>query len=768
LFRQSESQKLKSQIVWEVKVTYRTVGKALPRIEGVGKVTGETKYAADLPFENLLWAKVLRASVPHARIVNIDTSKAKALKGVRAVLTGADVKNIYVGTRVKDQPVLAYDKVRMSGDAVAAVAADNEEIAEEAIGLIDVQYEELPYVEDPVEALKPSAPLIHDDRGKYNNAPKLPEGVSPHNLQSYVLWKNGDVEAGFQKAARIFEHTFRTPLSHHGYIEPCACTVQVHDDGRVEVWASNKGPWGLRDQMAEDFGLEKEKIKIHIVHVGGDFGAKASLVDVPVAYYLSKATKQPVKLVFDYTDELLAGGHRHPAVLALRTGVDQDGHFTAIKATIHFSGGAYGSQKANPQVTVLGGRRLASMYRVPAIRCETYCSYTNQVPCTQTRTPGSPQVVFAFESQVDIIAKEMGIDALEMRRRNILHNGDANPMGEKWSDILMGEVLERVVKTSGWMKNGAKKNRGWGMALYDRGTPEGKASSALTLEANGRVNILTGVPDVGPGYYTVSQQMVCETLGLPPEKVGVVFKDTDSLPFDPGTGGSKQTNTSGHAVNQSAHEVREKLVALAARELGCQPDEIRQEGGKLTAPNKKSTTTQNMIELAVKENGGPIFHLTNFVPKDMPKVTGFAAQVAEVEVDPITGRVRVLNLTTAHDTGTVLNHLTLTGQIEGGIITGLGFALMEENPMIDGKIATLTMGESKLPCIADVPPLKTVLVESPTGPTPFGGKAIAENPNVPTAAAIANAVADACGARIFDLPLSPEKVFWALRGKINK
>ena len=744
---------------------FRTIGKSLPRIEGEGKVTGQTKYAADLPFEDLLWAKVLRASVPHARIVNIDISRAKALKGVRAVLTGADVKDIYVGTRVKDQPVLAYDKVRMSGDAVAAVAADTEEIAEEAIGLIDVQYEELPYVEDPIEALKPSAPLIHEDRNKYRNAAKLPEGMPGHNLQSYVLWKNGDLDAGFAKAARIFEHTFRTPLSHHGYIEPCACTVQVHADGRVEVWPSNKGPWGLREQMAEDFGVPQDKIKIHIVHVGGDFGAKASLIDVPVAYYLSKATGLPVKLVFDYTDELLAGGHRHPAVLSLRTGVDQDGHFTAIKATIHFSGGAYGSQKANPQVTVLGGRRLASMYRVPAISCETYCSYTNQVPCTQTRTPGSPQVVFAFESQVEIIAKEMGIDALELRRRNILHDGDANPMGEKWSDILMSEVLERVVKTSGWKKGGERKNRGWGMALYDRGTPEGKASSALMLEADGKVNILTGVPDVGPGYYTVSQQMVCETLGLPPEKVGVVFKDTDSLPFDPGTGGSKQTNTSGHAVNQSAHEVREKLVALAARELGCQPEEIQQQGGKLTAPDKKSTTTQKMIELAVKENGGPVFHLTNYVPKDMPKVTGFAAQVAEVEVDPTTGGVSVLNLTTAHDTGTVLNHLTLTGQIEGGVVTGFGFALMEENPMVDGKIATLTLGESKLPCIADVPPLKTVLVESPTGPTPYGGKAIAENPNVPTAAAIANAIADACGARLFELPLSAEKIYWALNGK---
>ena len=744
-------------------MAYRTIGKTLPRVEGYGKVTGQTKYAADLPFEGLLWAKVLRASVAHARIVKVDTSKARALRGVRAVVTGADVKEIFVGTRVKDQPVLAYDKVRMGGDAVAAVAADSEAIADEAIGLIDVEYEELPYVIDPVEALKPSAPLIHEDRNKYRNAAKLPEGMSGHNLQSYVQWKNGDLDAGFAKAVRVFEHTFRTPLSHHGYLEPCACTVQVHSDGRVEVWPSNKGPWGLREQMSEDFGVPQEKIKIHIVHVGGDFGAKASLIDVPIAYYLSKATGgKPVKLVFDYTDELLAGGHRHPSVIKLKTGVAADGTLTAIKSDIYFSGGAYGSQKANPQATVLGGRRLASMYRCPAIDVQTYCAYTNQVPCTQTRTPGSPQVVFAFESQMDIIAKELGINALELRRRNILHDGDANPMGEKWSDILMSEVLERVVRASGWEKGGKTKNRGWGMALYDRGTPEGKASSALILEADGRVNILTGVPDVGPGYYTVSQQMVCETLGLPPEKVGVVFKDTDSLPFDPGTGGSKQTNTSGHAVNLSARQMREKLIALAARELGCAPDEIQQQGGKLTGPNKKSTTTGEMIKLAVKENNGPVFHLANFVPKDMPKVTGFAAQVAEVEVDPTTGAVKVLNLTTAHDTGTVLNHLTLTGQIDGGVATGFGFATMEENPMVDGKIATLTLGESKLPCIADVPPLKTVLVESPTGPTPFGGKAIAENPNVPTAAAIANAIADACGVRLFELPLTAEKIYLAM------
>jgi carbon-monoxide dehydrogenase large subunit len=749
-------------------LAFQTVGKPLPRIEGEGKVTGKTKYAADLPFEGLLWAKVLRSPISHGRIKRIDTAKAKALAGVHAVLTGADVSGVFVGTRVKDQPVLVSDRVHFVGDAVAAVAAESEEVAEQALSLIDVEYEELPSVHDPLEALETSAPLIHEDRSKYKNAPKLPEGVSPHNLQSYVQWKNGGLDAAFSRATRVFEHTFRTPLSHHGYLEPHACTVQVHPDGRAEVWASNKGPWGLREQMAEDFGVPKEKIKVHIVNVGGDFGAKASLIDVPIAYHLSKATGRPVKLVFDYTEEILAGGHRHPAVIKLRTGVEENGTLAAIHATIFFSGGAYGSQKANPQVTVLGGRRLASMYRVPAIRVDTYCAYTNQVPCTQTRTPGSPQIVFAFESQLDIIASEMNIDPVDLRQRNLLQDGDASPMGEKWQHILASETLERAIKASGWKKGSGKNNRGWGVAMYERGAPEGKASAAITIETDGKVNILTGVPDVGPGFYTIIQQMVCETLGLPPERVGVKFEDTDSLPFDPGTGGSKQTNTSGHAVHQAAREVRQKLVTIAASELGCKPEEIEQQGSNLTAPGRKTISIDQAIWVAVRDNGGPVFHLTIYEPKDLPKVTAFAAQVAEVEVEPSTGQIRVVNLTAAHDTGVVLNHLTLQGQIDGGIVNGLGFALMEENPISDGRIATVNLGDSKLPSIGDVPPLKTVLIETPTGPTPFAGKAIAENPNVPTAAAIANAVADATGVRLFDLPLTSEKVYWALKNKVTE
>ena len=744
---------------------YRTVGKPLPRIEGEGKVTGQTKYAADLPFARLLWAKVLRSPIPHGRIKKIDTAKAKELTGVHAVLTGSDVRNVFVGTRVKDQPVLAADRVRFVGDAVAAVAAESEEIAEQALTLIDVEYEELPFVNDPVEALKPTAPLIHEDRSKYRNAPPVPEHISSHNLQSYVQWKNGDLDAAFKRAARVFEHTFRTPLSHHGYLEPNACTVQAHANGSVEVWAANKAPYGLRDQMAEDLGIVKEKVKVHIVHVGGDFGAKASLLDVPICYFLSRATGRPVKLVFDYTEEILAGGHRHPGVITLRTGVESDGTFAAVQATIVFSGGAYGSQKANPQVTVLGGRRLASMYRVPAIRVDTYCAYTNQVPCTQTRTPGSPQIVFAFESQVEIIARELGIDPVEFRRRNVLRDGDSSPMGEKWQHILVGETLERAVKAAGWKPDGNKKNRGWGIALYERGTPEGKATAGITLEMDGRVTILTGVPDVGPGFYTVIQQMVSETLGLPPQHVGVRFEDTDSLPYDPGTGGSKQTNTSGHAVYKAAREVRENLMKLAARELGCKLEDIRQQGDKFITPKRNSITVGETIVLAVRQSGGPVFHLTLYEPKDMPKVTAFSVQVAEVEVDPATGKIAVKRITTAHDTGTVLNHLTLQGQIDGGVVNGVGFALMEENPILDGRITTGNLGDAKLPCINDIPRLNTVLLETPTGPTPFQGKAIGEMPNVPTAAAIANAIADAVGVRIFELPITAEKVYRALRQK---
>ncbi len=742
-------------------MAYKNLNKPVPRIEGADKVSGNMRYAADFPFPAALSAKILRASLPHARIIEIDTGKALKLPGVRAIITGADVAGVMVGLRMKDMPLLAQDRVRYVGEPVAAVAADNEEIAEQAVNLIDVRYQELPFVTDPIEATRPGAPLLHDDPTVYKNAPE--RDIDLPNVQSYGKWTNGDVEAGFQKAARIFEHTFRTPLGFHGYIEPHACTVQINTDGRVEIWASNKAPFTLRSRFARDLGLDEANVKVHILPVGGDFGGKTSVVEAPVCYFLAKKTGKPVRMVLDYTEELTAISHRHPAVITLRTGVDGDGKLCATQVRAVFSGGGYAALKANAEVTVQGPRRAASYYRIPAIQVETLCVYTNQVPCTQTRTPGSPQTTFAVESHMDIIARELGMDPVAFRMKNLIDDGEATPFGQKLKGVVVKETLEKALDTAGWQKPKAK-NIGRGVAVYERPSGAGKSGAAITIESNGDINVHLGVPDVGPGIHTVVQQIVSEVLDVPIERVKIRVENTDSSPFDSGTGGSKSTNSVGTAAYQAVSEIKEKVLALAAASLGCKPEDLQMLKGRYVAPEHKPMTSADLITLAVEQNRGALTHLSIYEPS-RAAITSFAAQVAEVEVDPGTGQITVKKLTTVHDSGTVLNHLSYQGQVDGGVVTGLGFALMEDNSLVDGKMMTANLGEFKMATIADVPKLTTVLMESSSGPIPYQGKAIAEIPNVPTAAAIANAIHDAVGVRLYDLPLTSEKIYGALHTK---
>jgi CO/xanthine dehydrogenase Mo-binding subunit len=736
-------------------MAYQIVGRAVPRLEGADKVSGKTQYAADVDIPDLLWAKILRSPVPHARVLNVDTSRARQLPGVHAVITGAELPPVLVGLRMKDMPVLACDRVRYVGEPVAAVAADTPEVADEAIHLIEVEYEELPVVSDPVEALRPGAVVLHENPGQYKNAPE--RSTELPNVQSVGVWSNGDLEEGFSKATRIFEHTFRTPLGFHAYIEPHACIVRVGDGGEVEIWSSNKSPFTLRARLAADLGLDANKINVHIMSVGGDFGGKTSVIEAPLCYFLAARARRPVKLVLSYAEELAASSHRHPAVITLRTGVDNEGRLCALHAKAVFSGGAYAALKANAEVTVQGPRRVASYYRIPAIRVETWCAYTNQVSCTQTRTPGSPQTVFAMESQIDIIARDLGIDPVEFRMRNLLDNGDAAPFGQKWQSIMVRDTLTKAIKASGWDKPKGK-NVGRGVAVYERGTGAGKSGAAITIESDGKVTVMTGVPDVGPGIHTVVQQIVSEVLGVTPERVQVRVEDTDRSPYDSGTGGSKSTNSVGTAAYKAACEVKEKVITLAALRLGCATEAIREIKRRFVAPGRKAMSFADLAGHAVEQNGGAITHLSLFEP-GRQGVTAFATQVAEVEVDPETGQVKVRRITTVHDAGKVLNYLGYQGQVDGGVVTGLGFALMEENPMTDGRITTLNLGEFKIPTAQDVPRLTTLLLESPTGPAPFQGKAIAEIPNVPAAPAIANAIADAVGVRIFDLPLTSEKIY---------
>jgi CO/xanthine dehydrogenase Mo-binding subunit len=742
-------------------MAFKFVGKSIPRLEGAEKVSGTLRYAADFEIAGSLWAKILRSPLPHARIVKIDTSKAAKLPGVHAIITGADIPSIMTGLRMKDMPLLARERVRFVGEPVAAVAADTAEIAAEALNLIDVQYEELPYITDPLKAIEPGAPVLHKNPSEYKNAPE--RATELPNIQSYGTWSNGDVAAGFKNAARVFEHTFRTPLGFHAYIEPHACTVRINNGDQVEIWASNKAPFTLRDRVARDLNLDAAKIKVHILPVGGDFGGKTSVVEVPVCYFLAQRTGKPVKMVLDYSEELAACSHRHPAVITLRTGIDSDGKLCALHARAIFSGGGYAAFKANAEVTVQGPRRVASYYRIPAIQVDTICVYTNQVPCTQTRTPGSPQTTFAMESQIDIIARELGVDPVAFRMKNLLDDGDATPFGQKLKGIVVKETLKKALDTAGWKKPKAK-NIGRGVAVYERPSGAGRSGAAITVESDGKVTVNLGVPDVGPGIHTVVQQIVSEMLDLPRERVNIRVEDTDNSPYDSGTGGSKSTNSVGTAAYQAVSELKEKIVALAAARLGCKPEEFQSVNGRYAAAGRKTMSFADLMRLAVEQNHDAITHLSVYEPS-RAAITSFAAQVAEVEVDGGTGQVKVKKLTTVHDSGTVLNHLSYQGQIDGGVVTGLGFALMEDSSLVDGKMTTTNLGEFKMATAADIPKLTTVLMQDATGPTPFQGKAIAEIPNVPTAAAIANAIEDAVGVRLYDLPLTSEKIYAALNEK---
>ncbi|PYN81077.1 MAG: hypothetical protein DMD96_10545 [Candidatus Rokuibacteriota bacterium] len=723
-------------------MAHRVVGKPIGRLDGIEKVSGEARYSGDVTLPGLVWGKTLRSPLPHARILRIDTSRAKALAGVLAVLTAQDLPNILVGRRMFDMPLLARDRVRFIGERVAAVAALDPDIAEEALALIDVEYEDLPAVFDPVEAIKVGAPVLHDDPGAYEGAP--PERPHP-NVQSVLRFKLGDVEAGFREADRVFEHTFRTQLAHQGYLEPHAGVVAIDEDGRVQVWASNKMPFRLKELLSLALQLPPAQIRVNLTPIGGDFGGKGSVMDLPLAYHLARATGRPVKMIMRYTEELMAGNPRHPAVITLRTGVDKDGRIVARRVRALFNSGAYAAFKPAPSVNLGGAGMGAGVYRIPHLLIESFCVYSNNIPCGHARSPGEPQMVFAGESHMDMIARELSLDPAELRRRNLLRDGDVLANGHHLEHVRAGDTLEAALKASNWSEpKGPWIGRG--AAMTHRHIGVGFTNARVRLETDGTVTLSVALPDTGTGAHLVLRQVVAEVLGLPLDEVEIEVVTTDDFTTDSGVGGSRVTHTGGRAAYHAAENLREQIGAEAAR---------------LGAP---ATSLAAIAQAAAR--AGRTLEATHFYDaKAHGTVTSFTAQVAEVSVDPQTGQVTVRRFTTAHDVGTIINPIGHQGQIEGGFVQGLGYALMEEVKTEDGRISTLSLGDVKLPTIQDIPPLTTVILEDPVGPGPFNAKAIGEGSISAVAPAIANAVADACGARILDLPITAEKVYFALRAK---
>ncbi len=743
--------------------TLSTVGKPVGRVEGPLKVSGAARYAADINLPGMLWGKSLRSPFAHAVIKSIDISEALKTPGVHAIVTGRDVKGILSGRRLLDMPLIAFDRVRFIGERVAVVAAESEDICEEAIARIKVEYEELPAVFDVVEAMKEGAPILHPDYNSYVGiAEKTP---IPTNVVQLRVTTNGDVVAGFKEADRIFEETYSTPWVHQIYLEPHACIVDA-TGAKTQVWATSKTRFRLRDQVVASLKLNTEDVIVHAVPVGGDFGGKSSPMDVPVCYLLSKKAGRPVKMVMDYVEEFIAGNPRHPALVNIKVGVKKDGSITAFQTRVIFNSGAYAGSK--PIFPLGGAEMVPGPYRMANVRVENYMVYTNNVPCGFYRAPGAPQGVFGGESMIDTVARGLGQDPAEYRVKQALREGDHSPLGHGYKDPRAVEVLERAMEKSGYgSSKPADTGRGISLGYWHTGGV-GESNVILSVEPDGSILDRISMPDIGTGTFTISQQMVAEALGLPLDKIRVGPLDTDAVKFDTGTGGSTATRTVGVATEAALEELKKNLAKAASDQHGWDASNVSVAGGKATDnASGKSVTFRELAEKASSVIGG----FGNSVATGAKRSTdlvAFVAQVAEVEVDRETGRVKLTKFTSVHDAGKVLNPIGYEGQIDGGVVQGIGFALTEEMLIENGRPINTTFGDYKVPTMFDIPELNKVIIETAEGPGPYGSKIIGEPPIIPTAAAIANAVEDAVGIRITDLPITAEKVYAALKAKNGK
>jgi len=578
------------------------------------------------------------------------------------------------------------------------------------------------------------------------------------NVFAYLKWGKGNVEEGFKHADIIVENTFTTQVTHQSYLEPHACVVKADASGSAEIWSCSKTPFAVRGQLANCIGIAKEKLVFHPTHIGGDFGGKGGFMDVPVAYFLSKKSGQPVRMIMDYTEELTAGNPRHAAIIKIKTGVKKDGKIVAHHLDFLFDSGAYASMK--PAGYLIGASTCAGPYKIENCLIEERMVYTNKIPCGHMRAPGDPQGFFANESQLDMVARKLGMDPAEFKRKNMLRDGDETPTGGHISHIRGEEALQKALELSDYSKP-KPKNVGRGLSFSEWSPSGGEGNVFVTIEDNGKVKVITPVVDQGAGVLTVIVQVVGEELGVPADEIELKQADSTIVPSDGGVGGSRATRVYGNASFEAGIKAREELFAFAAQALEVEPKELTLDRGAVA--HKPSKRKMSFSEI-VKFKGAPIYVRGYYKSSEKSHDASVSAQIAEVHVDPETGKITLRNMVSAHTTGKVINPLMHQGQIEGGVVFGLGYALTEE-VMFDGpKITTTNFGEFKIPNITDIPPLKTHVMENvPAGPGPYNSLAIGEVANVPTAAAVANAVADACGVRIMDLPVTSEKVYRALK-----
>lgn len=763
---------------------YTHIGKPYINVDSWKKVVGAAEYTGDIKLPGMLYGKILRSQYPHARILNIDTSRAKKLIGVKAVITGKDVPQCLFGTVIKDKPAFAFEKVRYLGDEVAGVVAVDKDTAEEALDLIDVEYEELPAIFDPIEAMKPDAILIHEKINEYECVP-IVYIEKDTNIHGRFKLRKGDVERGFKEADLVVENTFKVQPIHHCQIEPHSVVAHYDQLGNVTIWASSQSPYTTRDAIAAGLDIPSHKVRVIVPYIGGGFGGKYFLKAEAPCVMLSYFVRKPVKLILTREEVFSASSVRQPLIATLKTGVKKNGQIIVCENRLVWNSGAYCD--IGPIIARNASLSSTGPYSIPNVRVDSYTVYTNNPISGAFRGLGMMQVTFVVESHMDVIAEKLGMDPLEFRLKNVVTEGSISPTGQILHSVGLKECLEKAAKEGGWNQKKKGKLTGMGIACFHKNTATPTSSTAFVkVNHDATAEVITSAVDLGQGSNTVLSQIVAEELGITPDRVSISPPDTKVTPFDQATISSRLTFHMGNAVKRAAEDARKEIFKIASELLDVNPDELGlKEGTVFIKKNPEKGIDLSKLPMGsryAKDVGYPVlgkgYYCTAREGAVLDPETGqganasvfwmYGAQLAEVEVDPETGEVKVKRIVAVHDVGKVINPLLLEGQCQGSIVMGLGAALFEELVWENGKTLNPSFADYKIVNSLGIPEMVFLFVEAPHREGPYGAKGIGEPLTVCSPAAIANAVYNAIGIRIKEPPITREKILQALKEKNSK
>ncbi len=746
-----------------------TLGSSRRRLDAVEKVTGRALYAEDIQLPRMIYGVVVRSPHPHARIVSIDTSEAEASPGVKAVVTGRDLEMGFYGIDLQDQQIFAKEKVRFVGEPVAAVAALTIDMAREAAAKVRVDYDELPGVFSAEEALTDEVPLVHDDVSSYE-----------HNWESeregnlcYQTWVgHGDVEKGFADSDLVIEGVYKTPVAHPGSIEPHSSTAAVDPSGRTTVWTTSQKPFAVRSYLSRGLKRAVSDFKVVPTHIGGGFGGKLVLCLEPYAVLLAERAGLPVQMTLTRDEEMSTTTLRHSVRVELKTGVKKDGALVAQRARILLDTGAYSGD--GPTATALASLMSTGPYRFQHLDITGLVTYTNNTPCGSCRCPAGPQMAFAVETHLEKVARAIGMDSLAFRLKNAWEEGDRTATGQKLTSVSIKECLEKVAEAIEWDK---RRPAGVGRGLACNWWVSGTWGTSTLIETNedGTFRLISGGVDMGTGaLYTSIVQLAAAGLGVPPESIHLVRGDTDTLPWDHGHGGSRMVFTLGRSAYEAALDLKRQILEEASALLTVPIEAVDVQGDRVvvTEDPSLSITLARLCYSRHKMHGGPLIGRSSLLPEPPPTIPerhrfhpypafpapSFCAHAAEVSADEETGEIKVRRYAAAHDVGRAINPIACEGQIDGGIAMGLGLALMEELRSHKGQILNPNFADYLLLTAEDMPATETFLVEKPAVEGPFGAKGLGEPTIAPPTGAVANALSDALGVEVDQLPLTPEKV----------